>query len=150
MPEVDVRRTTETGPVPQLRPFQSLADLAPEPVHEARPLISGPLAAVLATLAAVGAFTAGILPAPGSWILAALACVLALVAGVTGFRVPDFAVGRPLVKASLVAPLTTIAGFVVDYAFTLPEGYVKGGLTVLAIVCVGLAGVPLPRPRGGQ
>lgn len=148
--EYEVRRTDETGPKPELRPFQSLAHLGPAPTHGAPPLVSGPVAAVLATLAAVGAFAAGILSAPASWVVAALACVLALVAGVTGFDIPRFAVGRPIVKASLIAPLTTIAGFLVDYAHTLPEGYVKGGLGVLAVVCVGLTGVSLPRPRSGQ
>jgi hypothetical protein len=142
MPEYDVRRTTETGPTPTLRPYEPLGH--PSPLA-APPLVSGAVAAILATLAALGGFAAGILSSPQSWIVAALALLCAVVAGVKGFDVPKFAVGRPLVKAALIGPLTTVAGLAIDYALTLPEGYLKGAFGVAAIVCVGLAGVPLPR-----
>jgi hypothetical protein len=144
--EYDVKRTDETGPVPVLRPIGDL----PHPAPMVAPTVSKPVAAILATLATVLGFGAGVLPSPASWALAATAVILALLAGVTGFAVPRFTVGRPLVKASWIAPLGAVAGFLVDYAATLPEGYGKGGLMAAAIVCVGLAGVPLPAPRGGR
>jgi hypothetical protein len=142
MSEYDVHRTTETGPTPTLRPYEPLGHPSPS---AAPPLISGAVAAVLAALATVGGFAAGILSSPQSWIVAALAVACAVVAGVKGFDVPKFTVGRPLVKAALIGPLTTVAGLAIDYAITLPGGYLRGALGVVAIVCVGLAGVPLPR-----
>lgn len=143
--EYDVKRTDETGPVPVLHPYSPL----PHPTPHTAALVSKPVMAILAALAAILGFGAGVVSAPASWALAAAAVVLALFAGVTGFTVPKFAVGRPLVKAGWIAPLTTVAGFLVDYAVTLPEGYLKGALVTAAIVCVGLAGVPFPAPRGG-
>jgi hypothetical protein len=104
------------------------------------------LASILGGLAAVGGFAAGLLSSPASWVVASLAVLLALVAGVTGFQVPDFTVGRPVVKGAWIGPLTTFAGLLVNHASTLPEGYLKGLLLMLAIVCAGAAGVPLPRP----
>lgn len=144
--DIDVKRTDETGPVPVLRSYGALPH--PEPAVTA-PLLSKSMAGVLAVLATILGFGAGVVDAPASWILAAVAMVLALVAGVSGFKVPKFTVGRPLVKASWIGPLSTIALFLVDYSTTLPDGYFKGGLIAAAIVCVGLAGVPLPSPRGG-
>lgn len=148
--DIDVRRTDETGPAPVLRPFQSLAELPPPPTHLPPPLVPGAVAAVLAALAGIGGFAAGLLPSPASWIVAAVACTLAIIAGVTGFETPRFTVGRPLVKAGWIGPLTAAAGFLADYALTLPEGYTKAAVGVAVIVCAGLAGVPLPRPRGAR
>lgn len=145
--DYDVKTTAETGPVPVLRPISPLP--SPTPASTAA-LVSKPVAAVLAGLAAVLGFGAGVLSAPASWVLAALAVILALLAGVTGFKVPKFTVGRPLVKATWIGPLATIAGFLVDYALTLPDGYLKGALAAAAIACVGLAGIPLPGPRGAR
>lgn len=143
--DIDVKRTDETGPVPVLRPIGTL----PNPEPHTAPLLSKPVAALLAVLAAALGFGAGVLAAPASWILAGTACILALAAGVTGFAVPRFTVGRPVVKASWIGPLATLAGLLVDYAVSVPDGPLKGGLMVAAILCVGLAGVPLPGPRGG-
>jgi hypothetical protein len=144
--EIDVRRTTETGPTPVLRPHQELAYLAPHAAPAQPPLIPGALAAIFAALATVGAFAAGVLPSPASWIVAALAAVLALAAGTMGFEAPDFTVGRPLVKASLIGPLSVAAFHIAEFAWALPDGYLKGGLGVVVILCAGLAGIPLPRP----
>lgn len=143
--DIDVRRTDETGPVPVFRPIGTL----PHPEPHAAPLVSKPVAALLAALATILGFGAGVVSAPASWVLAVAALISALFAGVTGFKVPKFTVGRPLVKAGWIGPLATIAGFLVDYAVSLPDGPLKGGLLVGAVVCVGLAGVPLPSPRGG-
>lgn len=155
----DFRKTTDTGPAPALRHPQSgaLAHLAPPVAAEAtgtatevqqppRPLVPPAVAAVLAVLSTLAGFAAGLLSSPASWICAALALVLALVAGVVGFKVPSFTVGRPLVKATMVAPLVGVAGLLVQLATGLPEGYARGGLLLAAVVCAGLAGAPLPQP----
>ena len=112
------------------------------------PLLPRAVTATLGTLAAVLAFAAGVVGAPLSWILAALAVLCALFAGVSGFQVPLFTIGRPLVKASWIAPLGTVAALLVEHAHSLPDGYMRGALLTAAVVCVGLAGIPLPSPGG--
>lgn len=113
------------------------------------PLLPAAVTAALGTLAAVLGFAAGVVIAPLSWVLALAAMLCALFAGLAGFQVPRFTVGSPLVKASLIGPLTTGAAILVDHATTLPEGYVRAALLTLAVLCVGLAGVPLPVPGAG-
>jgi hypothetical protein len=116
----------------------------------AAPLLSGRATAALGIFSVVLGFAAGVTPAPLSWMLAGVAMVAALFGGIAGIQVPRFAVGRPLVKASWIAPLGTTAGLLIDHANTLPDGLVRGVLLTLAVVCVGLAGIPFPSNRGGE
>ena len=154
--EIDVHTTTETGAPVQLRPFVELAPRAPLSNTDAegtaitrtsapasKALVSAGVAAVLAVLATVGGFAAGILPAPYSLAVGVLALVLAAVAGV-GIKVPDITAGRPLVSAALVVPCIALAGILAQLVPTLPDGPVRGLAAAGAVLLFGLSGVPVP------
>lgn len=154
--EFEVHSTTETGAPAQLRPFVELAPLAPRsttetegtaitttPAPASKALVSGPVAAVLAVLATVGGFAAGILPAPYSLAVGVLALALAAIAGV-GIKVPAITQGKPLVSAALVVPCIALAGILAQLVPTLPDGPVRGLAAAGAVLLFGLAGVPVP------
>ncbi|MBN9685398.1 MULTISPECIES: hypothetical protein [unclassified Corallococcus] len=163
--EIEVMTTAESGAAVTLRKFQPLPapELALEPVTEPmgtltttteapaeeprHGLVSKRVAAVLATLASVGAFLAGILPVPYDLALGVLAMALAAVAGVAT-TIPSITTGKPLVKASVAVPCLAVAGILAQFAQTLPDGPVRGFALAGAVGLFGLAGVPLPSTLG--
>lgn len=108
-----------------------------------------PTSAVFAVLAPVLGALALAVPSPWSWAAAALAVLAAAGAGLAT-HVPLFLVGRPLVSAPLAGALASLAAYLVDAAFTAPPGWTQAAFLAGAVVCAGVAGVPVPSPRSAR
>lgn len=104
---------------------------------------------ILAVLAPVLGALALAVPSPWSWTAAALAVLAAAGAGLA-VRVPEFLIGRPLVSAPLAGALASLAAFLANEALTAPPGWTQAAFLAGAVVCAGVAGVPVPRPRSAR
>jgi hypothetical protein len=165
--EVEVRATTDTGPAPSgPRPFQPLAHLAPGgaaaprvegvasvlvPAAQVRPLLSGVLAAVIGVLGTVATFAAGtgLIPWPYSLAVAVVGMAAALLTG-TFSKVPNLAVGRPLIPLTLIPSAVAISGYLVDLAVSIPEGFSRGAALAGAALASWLAGKVFTPPMVGK
>jgi hypothetical protein len=104
---------------------------------------------ILAVLAPVLGALALAVPSPWSWTAAALAVLAAAGAGLAT-RVPGFLVGRPLVSAPLAGALATLSGYLLQQSLSEPAGWIQAAFLAGAVVCAGVAGVPLPSPRAAR
>jgi hypothetical protein len=101
-----------------------------------------PILAVFAP--ALGAVALAV-PSPWSWVAAALAILTAAGAGFVT-TVPKFLVGRPFVSPAAAGVLGTLSGYLFQQSTDAPEDWPRALLLAGAVVCAGLAGVPLQAP----
>jgi len=113
---------------------------------EAKPLVSGTLAAVAGLVATVGAIAAPLIPAPWGGLVGAAALVAGLLAGIP-LSTPKWAEGKPLVPVTLVPTLATAGAGLASLVPSLPPGYVQSGGLALAALLLALAGKTLPPPK---
>jgi hypothetical protein len=115
-------------------------------VPEAKPLVSGALAAVAGLVATLGAIAAPLIPAPWGGLVGAAALVAGLLAGIP-LATPKWAEGKPLVPVTLVPTLATAGAGLASLVPSLPVGYLQSGGLALAALLLALAGKALPTPR---
>jgi hypothetical protein len=106
------------------------------------------LVAVAGALTTALYLASSVLPPPWGLLAYGLSFVAALLVGV-GIQAPKFVTGKPVVPLTVVPVIASLVPALVAYAQTMPEGYPKHAVQLLAVVATSLAGLPLDtaRPR---